>query len=96
MNVEQDEEPEEDGMPIAAENWPSLKLFLDLGTQWRVVATIRRLVWSAILFNASNEMPLVNAASPARAITFSLPPARSRATAIPKAAESAVPAWPAP
>ena len=38
----------------------------------------------------------MKAASPATAMTCSLPPARSRATAIPRAAERAVPACPAP
>ena len=46
--------------------------------------TIRRLVCSAMLFSASKEMPLVKAASPASATMCSLPPARSRATAMPK------------
>lgn len=45
VTVEVDEEPEEDGMPIAAENWNSVKAFLACETQWRVVGTMRQLVW---------------------------------------------------
>ena len=50
----------------------------------------------AMLLSASKVGPQVKAASPARAITCSLEPRRSRAVAIPSAADKAVPAWPAP
>jgi len=41
-------------------------------------------------------MPLVSAASPKMQTTFSFVPRLSRAAAMPSAADSAVPAWPAP
>ena len=49
-----------------------------------------------MLFSASNEMPLVSAASPKTQTTFSSLPRWSRAAAMPSAADNAVPAWPAP
>ena len=55
----------------------------------------RFVVW-LMLLSASNEMPFVSAASPKMQTTFSSVPFLSRAAAMPSAAESAVPAWPAP
>ena len=52
-------------------------------------------VWEMLL-SASKEMPLVSAASPKMQTTFSSVPRLSRAAAMPSAADSAVPAWPAP
>ena len=54
--------------------------------------TIRRLVQATTLFSASIVMPQVNAASPQMATTCSCEPRRSRAVAIPRAADRAVPA----
>ncbi len=51
--------------------------------------------WPA-LFMASYGRPQVMAPSPTTATTLKSSPLRSRAVAMPKAAESAVPAWPAP
>ena len=55
----------------------------------------RFVVWP-MLFSASKEIPLVSAASPKMQTTFSSVPLLSRAAAMPSAADSAVPAWPAP
>ena len=52
-------------------------------------------VW-LMLFSASKETPFVKAASPKMQTTFSSVPLRSRADAMPNAADKAVPAWPAP
>lgn len=49
-----------------------------------------------MLFRASSVAPHVNAASPAKAMTWLSFPARSLAEAIPSADERAVPACPAP
>ena len=57
---------------------------------------MNRFVVCEMLFNASNEIPFVSAASPKIATTCSLDFRRSRPAAIPSAAESAVPAWAAP
>ena len=54
--------------------------------------TISRLVEDTTLFNASRVMPQVNAASPQIATTCSPLPRRSRAVAMPSAADNAVPA----
>ena len=58
--------------------------------------TISRLVLETTLLSASMVMPQVKAASPHTATTCSPVPRRSRATAMPSAALSAVPACPAP
>lgn len=50
----------------------------------------------ATLLRASMVIPQVRAASPRRAITWLFSFFKSRALAIPRAAERAVPAWPAP
>lgn len=57
---------------------------------------MRRLVVVAILLRASMVMPQVRAASPRRATMWWFSLLRSLALAIPRAAERAVPAWPAP
>lgn len=54
------------------------------------------LVEAAMLLRASKVGPQVKAASPATQTTLSSVPLRSRATAKPRAALTAVPAWPAP
>src|SRR5579883_2105802 len=64
--------------------------FLSIDHSLSLSTTMSRRVWCAMLFRASYVIPQVNAASPASAMTCSLPPMRSRATAIPSAAESAV------
>ena len=48
------------------------------------------------LFIPSYERPQVSAPSPTMATTLLSPPRRSRAMAMPSAADMAVPAWPAP
>ncbi len=58
--------------------------------------TIIRVRRAPMSFIASHAMPAVSAPSPMMATTCSSPPLRSRATAIPCAAEIEVPAWPAP
>lgn len=58
--------------------------------------TIKRFVEETTLLRASRVMPQVKAASPQTATTCSCEPRRSRAVAMPSAAESAVPACPAP
>ena len=68
--------------------------FLSMDHSLSLSTTMRRLVWWAMLLSASYVMPQVKAASPATATTCSLPPLLSRATAMPSAAESAVPACP--
>jgi len=57
---------------------------------------MKRLVVWAMLLSASKEMPLVSAASPKMQTTCSSLPRWSRAAHMPRAADKAVPAWPAP
>lgn len=38
--------------PVAAENWPTLMLFLALQTQWRVIAGSKGLVWLGFDYSA--------------------------------------------
>ena len=40
-----EEEPEEENMPIAPENWTSLMAFMGCETQWRVTSTMAGLIW---------------------------------------------------
>ena len=58
--------------------------------------TINGVFSAPALFSASYARPPVRAPSPMTATTVSSPPVRSRAWAIPSAAETAVLAWPAP
>ena len=67
---------------------------IDILLSFRII--INFLAEVAILFRASKLMPFVKAASPSTAITFSSPPNISLAAAIPRAADRAVPACPAP
>ena len=59
------------------------------------IRMMSRSEWPA-LFIPSYERPQVSAPSPTTATTLCCSPFRSRAVAIPSAADIAVPAWPAP
>jgi hypothetical protein len=67
---------------------------IDISLSFRMTMRSRS-VWPA-LFSASYAMPLVSAPSPMTATTSKSSPFRSRAAAMPSAAEIEVAAWPAP
>ena len=70
--------------------------FLEIDHSLSLRMPINLFVVCAMLLSASNDMPLVSAASPKTQTTFSSLPSRSRAAAMPSAADMAVPACPAP
>lgn len=43
---------DEEALLVWKDNWDSLTAFLAVETQWRVVATMERLIWTGIDYNA--------------------------------------------
>jgi hypothetical protein len=45
VTVQATAKPEDEAQPIHRDNWTSLSAFLGVETQWRVAATMTRLIW---------------------------------------------------
>jgi hypothetical protein len=52
VTVEKTIEPDDEAFPIHRSNWISLRAFLGVETQWRVTATMSRLIWLGLDYSS--------------------------------------------